>query len=192
MARWPDDDVILYDGVCIFCSRWVRFVAQRDTANKSAEALKRQAEGLSTEYARLTREKAEKPFDARFGRWMPWDVHTDGTMSTYDHVTGRTFYRGTDGLFRDAKGDEVQCAYDANTFIEKSVNQRLLRCSITFMLPGGGGLALPDEPTYLTPDGREARKRQERVQPLQGAVDAPPPPPRENVEQRRLSLQGLF
>jgi predicted DCC family thiol-disulfide oxidoreductase YuxK len=35
MARptnpWPDDDVILYDGVCVFCSRWVRFVAARDT-----------------------------------------------------------------------------------------------------------------------------------------------------------------
>ena len=28
---WPDDDVILYDGVCVFCSRWVRFVATRDT-----------------------------------------------------------------------------------------------------------------------------------------------------------------
>jgi len=27
---WPDDDVILYDGVCIFCSRWIRFVAARD------------------------------------------------------------------------------------------------------------------------------------------------------------------
>jgi predicted DCC family thiol-disulfide oxidoreductase YuxK len=29
---WPDDDVILYDGVCVFCSRWVRFVAARDVA----------------------------------------------------------------------------------------------------------------------------------------------------------------
>jgi predicted DCC family thiol-disulfide oxidoreductase YuxK len=29
---WPDDDVILFDGVCIFCSRWVRFVAARDIA----------------------------------------------------------------------------------------------------------------------------------------------------------------
>jgi len=29
---WPDDDVILFDGVCVFCSRWVRFVAGRDTA----------------------------------------------------------------------------------------------------------------------------------------------------------------
>jgi predicted DCC family thiol-disulfide oxidoreductase YuxK len=28
--QWPDDDVILYDGVCVFCSRWVRFVAVRD------------------------------------------------------------------------------------------------------------------------------------------------------------------
>jgi predicted DCC family thiol-disulfide oxidoreductase YuxK len=29
-ASWPDDDVILYDGVCVFCSRWIRFVATRD------------------------------------------------------------------------------------------------------------------------------------------------------------------
>jgi predicted DCC family thiol-disulfide oxidoreductase YuxK len=30
MGAWPDDDVILYDGVCVFCSRWIRFVAARD------------------------------------------------------------------------------------------------------------------------------------------------------------------
>ena len=29
-SRWSDDDVILYDGVCVFCSRWIRFVATRD------------------------------------------------------------------------------------------------------------------------------------------------------------------
>jgi len=34
MTRWPDDDVILYDGVCIFCSRWIRFVATRDAAHR--------------------------------------------------------------------------------------------------------------------------------------------------------------
>jgi predicted DCC family thiol-disulfide oxidoreductase YuxK len=34
MANWPDDDVILYDGVCVFCSRWVRFVIARDTAKR--------------------------------------------------------------------------------------------------------------------------------------------------------------
>ncbi|MBR0824973.1 DUF393 domain-containing protein [Bradyrhizobium manausense] len=34
MPEWPDDDVILFDGVCIFCSRWVRFVAKRDTARR--------------------------------------------------------------------------------------------------------------------------------------------------------------
>lgn len=34
MSTWPDDDVILYDGVCIFCSRWVRFVATRDAARR--------------------------------------------------------------------------------------------------------------------------------------------------------------
>ena len=31
---WPDDDVILYDGVCVFCSRWIRFVAARDRARR--------------------------------------------------------------------------------------------------------------------------------------------------------------
>ena len=34
MNIWPDDDVILFDGVCIFCSRWVRFVAERDKARR--------------------------------------------------------------------------------------------------------------------------------------------------------------
>ncbi len=34
MSEWPDDDVILYDGVCIFCSRWIRFVATRDVARR--------------------------------------------------------------------------------------------------------------------------------------------------------------
>src|ERR1700759_1885570 len=29
---WPDDDVILFDGVCIFCSLWVQFAAKSDTA----------------------------------------------------------------------------------------------------------------------------------------------------------------
>ncbi len=32
--RWRDDDVILYDGVCVFCSRWVRFVAARDVKQR--------------------------------------------------------------------------------------------------------------------------------------------------------------
>jgi len=31
---WPDDDVILYDGVCVFCSRWIRFVAARDVQHR--------------------------------------------------------------------------------------------------------------------------------------------------------------
>jgi predicted DCC family thiol-disulfide oxidoreductase YuxK len=31
---WPDDDVILYDGVCVFCSRWVRFIATHDHAKR--------------------------------------------------------------------------------------------------------------------------------------------------------------
>lgn len=31
---WPDDDVILYDGVCVFCSRWIQFVAKCDTNHR--------------------------------------------------------------------------------------------------------------------------------------------------------------
>jgi predicted DCC family thiol-disulfide oxidoreductase YuxK len=34
MTIWPDDDVILFDGVCVFCSRWVRFVATRDVQQR--------------------------------------------------------------------------------------------------------------------------------------------------------------
>jgi predicted DCC family thiol-disulfide oxidoreductase YuxK len=34
MTKWPDDDVILYDGVCVFCSRWIRFVATRDSGRR--------------------------------------------------------------------------------------------------------------------------------------------------------------
>ena len=33
-SQWPDDDVILYDGVCVFCSRWIRFVAARDVEKR--------------------------------------------------------------------------------------------------------------------------------------------------------------
>ena len=33
-SPWPDDDIILYDGVCIFCSRWVQFVAKRDVDHR--------------------------------------------------------------------------------------------------------------------------------------------------------------
>ncbi len=34
MNPWPDDDVILYDGVCVFCSRWIRYVATRDVSRR--------------------------------------------------------------------------------------------------------------------------------------------------------------
>ena len=34
MNPWPADNVILYDGVCVFCSRWVRFVVARDIARQ--------------------------------------------------------------------------------------------------------------------------------------------------------------
>ena len=30
-VAWPDDGIILYDGVCVLCSGWMRFVLDRDT-----------------------------------------------------------------------------------------------------------------------------------------------------------------
>lgn len=39
-GRWPDDDVILYDSVCVFCSRWIRFVATRDIAHADFTAIR--------------------------------------------------------------------------------------------------------------------------------------------------------
>jgi predicted DCC family thiol-disulfide oxidoreductase YuxK len=32
--QWPDDGIILYDGVCVFCSRWIRFIAARDVRSR--------------------------------------------------------------------------------------------------------------------------------------------------------------
>lgn len=31
---WIDDDIILYDGVCVLCSTWIRFVAKRDDTKR--------------------------------------------------------------------------------------------------------------------------------------------------------------
>lgn len=33
-AIWKDDVIILYDGACVLCSNWVRFVAKRDVARR--------------------------------------------------------------------------------------------------------------------------------------------------------------
>jgi predicted DCC family thiol-disulfide oxidoreductase YuxK len=29
-VSWPDDGIILYDGVCVLCSGWMRYVLKRD------------------------------------------------------------------------------------------------------------------------------------------------------------------
>jgi predicted DCC family thiol-disulfide oxidoreductase YuxK len=33
-VAWPDDAIILYDGVCVLCSGWVRFIVRRDQARR--------------------------------------------------------------------------------------------------------------------------------------------------------------
>jgi predicted DCC family thiol-disulfide oxidoreductase YuxK len=34
VSEWPEDNVILFDGVCVLCSEWTRFVAKRDKAGR--------------------------------------------------------------------------------------------------------------------------------------------------------------
>jgi len=48
---WPDDDVILYDGVCGFCNRTVQFILKRDSKNHFRFAT------LQSEFARTILQK---------------------------------------------------------------------------------------------------------------------------------------
>jgi predicted DCC family thiol-disulfide oxidoreductase YuxK len=73
---WPDDDVILFDGVCIFCSRWVRFIAARDTA------------------ARFRFTTIQSPYGARLARALGIDA---GDPDTNAVIHGGVAYFKSDG-----------------------------------------------------------------------------------------------
>lgn len=73
---WPDDDVILYDGVCVFCSRWVRFIAARDAA------------------ARFRFTAIQSPYGTRLARTFGIDPDDPDTNAV---IHGGVAYKKSDG-----------------------------------------------------------------------------------------------
>ena len=76
MTVWPDDDVILYDGVCVFCSRWVQFVVARDRA------------------ARFRFTTIQSPYGARLARALGIDADDPDTNAV---IHGGVAYFKSDG-----------------------------------------------------------------------------------------------
>jgi predicted DCC family thiol-disulfide oxidoreductase YuxK len=94
-ASWPDDDVILYDGVCIFCSRWIRFVANRDLGHRFRFT------AIQSEYGRrLARYAGINPDDPdtnaviHGGRTL---LKSDAALTVLSTLPG---WRWTAGLFK--------------------------------------------------------------------------------------------
>jgi predicted DCC family thiol-disulfide oxidoreductase YuxK len=76
MSNWSDDDVILYDGVCVFCSRWVRFIAARDAA------------------ARFRFTAIQSPYGTRLARTFGIDPDDPDTNAV---IHGGVAYKKSDG-----------------------------------------------------------------------------------------------
>jgi len=81
------------------------------------------------------------PFTASFPRWSPWFKDVNGDTTTYDDLTNTSYFDDGDH-YEDKDGNRVECPYDPKATIEKPVNQRLLTCTITYLLPQGDGRAL--------------------------------------------------
>ena len=94
MNRWPDDDVILYDGVCIFCSRWIRFIAARDTDKRFRFTPIQSAYG-----ARLAQASGIDPNDPDTNAVIHGGVaylKSDAALTVLSHLPG---WRWTRALF---------------------------------------------------------------------------------------------
>lgn len=72
-CNWIDDDIILYDGACVLCSAWVRFVVTRD--------VKRQF--------RFT------PIESEYGRRMAaaLNIEADDPDTNAVITSGRVYFR---------------------------------------------------------------------------------------------------
>ena len=73
---WPDDDIILFDGVCVFCSRWVRFIVVRDAG------------------ARFRFTPIQSSYGARLAQALGIDAHDPDTNAV---VHGGVAYFKSDG-----------------------------------------------------------------------------------------------
>ena len=90
---WPDDDVILYDGVCVFCSRWIRFIATRDVARRFRFTAIQSGYGT-----RLARALGIDPDDPDSNAVVHAGVayfKSDGALMVLSHLPG---WRWTSGL----------------------------------------------------------------------------------------------
>ena len=97
-AAWPDDDVILYDGVCVFCSRWIRFIAARDVARRFRFTAIQSGYGT-----RLAQALGIDPDDPDTNAVVHGGVayfKSDGALTVLSHLPG---WRWTRTLARRAK-----------------------------------------------------------------------------------------
>jgi predicted DCC family thiol-disulfide oxidoreductase YuxK len=88
---WPDDDVILYDGVCVFCSRWIRFVAARDVARRFRFTAIQSGYGR-----RLAQALGINPEDPDTNALVHGGVATfksDAALTVLSHLPGRGWVR---------------------------------------------------------------------------------------------------
>jgi predicted DCC family thiol-disulfide oxidoreductase YuxK len=109
-SQWPDDDVILYDGVCVFCSRWIVFVLKRDVEKRF-----RVTQIQSPYGTRLAQAFSIDPNDpdtnAVIHGGKAW-MRSDGALTVLSNLPG---WRWTRILFavpkplRDAVYDVVAC-----------------------------------------------------------------------------------
>jgi predicted DCC family thiol-disulfide oxidoreductase YuxK len=94
MTNWPDDDVILYDGVCVFCSRWIRFIATHDRDERFRFT------AIQSDYgARLARAFGIDPDDPDTNAVIHGGVaytKSDGALTVLSSLTG---WRWTRALF---------------------------------------------------------------------------------------------
>jgi predicted DCC family thiol-disulfide oxidoreductase YuxK len=91
-APWPDDDVILYDGVCVFCSRWVRFIATRDAARRFRFTAIQSGYGT-----RLAQALGIDPDDPDSNAVVHGGVayfKSDGALTVLSHLPGWRWVRG--------------------------------------------------------------------------------------------------
>lgn len=87
---WPDDDVILYDGVCLLCSHWIRFIAARDNGRFRFTAIQ---SGYGTRLARhVGIDPADPDTNAVIHRGIA-HCKSNGTLTTLSLLPGWRWVR---------------------------------------------------------------------------------------------------
>jgi predicted DCC family thiol-disulfide oxidoreductase YuxK len=91
VSAWPDDDVVLYDGVCVFCSSWIRFIVTHDTERRF-----RITQIQSSYGARLARALGIDPDDPDTNAVVHGGVawfKSDGALTVLSNLSGWRWVR---------------------------------------------------------------------------------------------------